>query len=65
MNTCLVWLQTLGHKEQETYSKLNPSTGKAQGTFPKSNKDTVTGAIAHARRTFKKWKQGFPPSTKT
>ena len=22
MNTCLVWLQTWGHKEQETYSKL-------------------------------------------
>ena len=40
---------------EETYSKLNPATGKTQGAFPLSDQFEVDMAVNSARRTFKKW----------
>jgi aldehyde dehydrogenase (NAD+) len=39
------------------YTKLNPSTGKAQGAFPLSGHIEVETAVESARRTFHKWKK--------
>jgi aldehyde dehydrogenase (NAD+) len=39
------------------YTKLNPSTGKAQGAFPSSGQMEVKDAVEAARRTFHKWKK--------
>ena len=38
----------------EMYSKINPSTGKAQGAFPQSGAVVVNQALLSARRAFKK-----------
>jgi len=46
------WLTT-----KETYSELNPATGKTQGTFPKSGPMEVEMAVESARTTFKKWRK--------
>jgi len=42
---------------EDMYSKLNPSTGKALGTFPKSGPKEVELAVSSARETFHKWKK--------
>ena len=42
---------------EETYRKLNPATGKAQGVFPKSGPIEVEIAVEAARKTFKKWRK--------
>ena len=42
---------------EEMYTKLNPSTGKAQGAFPSSGPMEVEMAVEAARRTFSKWKK--------
>ena len=41
----------------EMYTKINPSTGKAQGAFPMSGKSEVNKAFLSARTAFKKWKK--------
>ena len=41
----------------EMYEKINPATGKCQGSFPMSNASTVTQAILSARKAFKKWRK--------
>ena len=41
----------------DMYSKLNPSTGKAQGAFPLSNEETVLKAVSVARNAFHRWKK--------
>ena len=41
----------------EMYTKINPSTGKAQGAFPLSGPSEVSKAIVTARNTFKKWRK--------
>ena len=33
-------------KNEDTYSKINPATGKYLGLFPKSNKDVVHEALS-------------------
>ena len=40
----------------EMYEKINPATGKYQGSFPMSNASAVTQAILSARKAFKKWR---------
>jgi len=42
---------------EQMYTKLNPSTGKAQGVFPLSGPIEVETAVEVARRTFHKWKK--------
>jgi aldehyde dehydrogenase (NAD+) len=39
------------------YTKINPSTGKVQGTFPLSDEASVHKAILSAQHAFKKWKK--------
>lgn len=39
------------------YTKINPSTGKAQGAFPISCSNEVDKAILSARKAFKKWRK--------
>jgi len=41
----------------QTYSKLNPATGKPQGTFPLSGNMEVEMATESARNTFLKWRK--------
>lgn len=41
----------------EMYTKINPSTGKAQGAFPMSDRTTVHKALLSARKAFSKWKK--------
>ena len=41
----------------DMYSKINPSTGEAQGAFPLSGPSDVTGAVLSARRAFKSWRK--------
>jgi aldehyde dehydrogenase (NAD+) len=41
----------------EMYTKINPATGKVQGTFPMSNASAVAQAILSARKAFKKWRK--------
>jgi len=41
----------------ETYTKLNPATGKAQGAFPLSGHMEVEMAVESARNTFRKWRK--------
>jgi len=41
----------------EMYTKINPSTGKAQGAFPLSDRNEVSKAILCARKAFKKWRK--------
>jgi len=41
----------------EMYTKINPSTGKAQGAFPVSGAPEVTKAVLSAKKAFKKWKK--------
>ena len=41
----------------EMYSKINPSTGKAQGAFPLSGPSDVSKAVLSARKAFKKWRK--------
>jgi len=43
--------------EEETYSKVNPATGKYMGIFPKSNQATVRSACLHAREAFHNWRK--------
>ena len=43
-------------KNEDTYSKINPATGKYLGLFPKSNKDVVHEAYLSAREAFSSWK---------
>ena len=42
---------------EEMYTKLNPATGKSQGTFPLSGHMEVEMATESARNTFPKWKK--------
>jgi len=39
------------------YTKINPSTGKAQGAFPSSGPSEVSKAVLSARKAFKKWRK--------
>ncbi len=41
----------------EMYTKVNPSTGKAQGAFPMSNASEVSKAVLSARKAFRKWRK--------
>ena len=41
----------------QTYTNLNPATGKVLGTFPLSGPMEVKMAIESARRTFHKWRK--------
>ena len=41
----------------ETYTKINPSTGKTQGVFPMSSRSDVERAFLAAKMTFPKWKK--------
>jgi aldehyde dehydrogenase (NAD+) len=41
----------------EMYTKINPATGKAQGTFPLSGPSEVGKAVLSARRAFKSWRK--------
>ena len=41
----------------EMYTKINPSTGKAQGAFPLSGPSEVGKAVLGARKAFKKWRK--------
>ena len=41
----------------EMYTKINPSTGEAQGTFPSSGPSEVSKAVLSARKAFKKWRK--------
>ena len=41
----------------EMYTKINPSTGKAQGAFPLSGSSQVNQALLSARKAFKKWRK--------
>ena len=41
----------------EVYAKINPATGKYQGSFPMSNASAVTQAVLSARKAFKKWRK--------
>tara|TARA_Y100000310_G_scaffold345553_1_gene466433 strand:- start:1237 stop:2766 length:1530 start_codon:yes stop_codon:yes gene_type:complete len=41
----------------ETYTKINPSTGKTLGILPNSGPMEVEIAVESARRTFHKWKK--------
>ena len=41
----------------EMYTKINPSTGKAQGSFPSSGPNEVGKAVLSARKAFKKWRK--------
>ena len=43
-------------KNEDTYSKINPATGKYLGLFPKSDKDVVHEAYLSAREAFSSWK---------
>ena len=37
----------------EMYTKVNPSTGKAQGAFPSSGPSEVSKAVLSARKAFR------------
>tara|TARA_Y100000593_G_scaffold35778_1_gene69856 strand:- start:11725 stop:13263 length:1539 start_codon:yes stop_codon:yes gene_type:complete len=41
----------------EMYTKINPSTGKAQGAFPSSGPSEVAKAVLCARKAFRKWRK--------
>jgi len=41
----------------EMYTKINPATGKVQGTFPSSGPSEVSKAVLSARSAFKKWRK--------
>jgi aldehyde dehydrogenase (NAD+) len=41
----------------DTYPKINPSTGKAQGAFPSSGPSDVGTAVLSARKAFKSWRK--------
>ena len=41
----------------EMYTKINPSTGKAQGAFPLTGKPDVDKACLAARKAFRSWKK--------
>tara|TARA_Y100001938_G_scaffold44200_3_gene61333 strand:- start:6289 stop:7824 length:1536 start_codon:yes stop_codon:yes gene_type:complete len=43
-------------KDENTYSKINPSTGKYLGIFPESDKAVVHEAYLSARKAFSSWK---------
>ena len=42
---------------ERMYSKLNPSTGKALGAFPITEKEEVSRALVAARKAFHSWKK--------
>jgi aldehyde dehydrogenase (NAD+) len=41
----------------EMYTKINPATGKTQGSFPSSGYSEVSKAVLTARKAFKKWRK--------
>jgi len=45
------------NSEEESYEKVNPSTGEVLGVFPKTSEATVNDSIAFARESFKLWKR--------
>ena len=51
------YINGLWEATPDMYSKLNPSTGKAQGAFPLSNEETVLKAVSVARNAFHRWKK--------
>ena len=49
--------RNFSNSEEESYEKVNPSTGEVLGVFPKTSEATVNDSIAFARESFKLWKR--------
>jgi len=45
------------NSEEESFEKMNPSTGEVLGSFPKTSEETVNETIGFAREAFKHWKK--------